>query len=98
MHDDETDPETAGAPLRMLGVKGRPGRFSVVNLDPPSIDQATEILRGIATKYEDHHRVRIAEGAIVSAVVLAKRYLSDRALPDTAVDLLDETSAMRTRW
>ncbi|MEP7120343.1 MAG: AAA family ATPase [Byssovorax sp.] len=70
-------------------------RFSVVNLDPPSIDQATEILRGIATKYEDHHRVRIAEGAIVSAVVLAKRYLSDRALPDTAVDLLDETSARK---
>ena len=70
-------------------------RFSVVNLDPPSIDQATEILRGIATKYEDHHRVRIAEGAIVSAVTLAKRYLSDRALPDTAVDLLDETSARK---
>ena len=70
-------------------------RFSVVNLDPPSIDQATEILRGIATKYEDHHRVRISEGAIVSAVVLAKRYLSDRALPDTAVDLLDETSARK---
>ena len=70
-------------------------RFSVVNLDPPSIDQATEILRGIATKYEEHHRVRIAEGAIVSAVVLAKRYLSDRALPDTAVDLLDETSARK---
>ena len=70
-------------------------RFSMVTLDPPSIDQATEILRGIATKYEDHHRVRIAEGAIVSAVTLAKRYLSDRALPDTAVDLLDETSARK---
>jgi ATP-dependent Clp protease ATP-binding subunit ClpB len=70
-------------------------RFSMVNLDAPSIDQATEILRGIATKYEDHHRVRIAEGAIVSAVTLAKRYLSDRALPDTAVDLLDETSARK---
>lgn len=70
-------------------------RFSMVNLDPPSIDQATEILRGIATKYEDHHRVRIAEGAIASAVTLAKRYLSDRALPDTAVDLLDETSARK---
>jgi ATP-dependent Clp protease ATP-binding subunit ClpB len=70
-------------------------RFSVINLDPPTIDQATEILRGIATRYENHHRVRIGEGAIVSAVALAKRYVSDRALPDTAVDLLDETSARK---
>ncbi len=70
-------------------------RLSTISLDPPSIDQATEILRGIAKKYEDHHRVRIGEGAIVSAVTLAKRYLSDRALPDTAVDLLDETSARK---
>jgi ATP-dependent Clp protease ATP-binding subunit ClpB len=70
-------------------------RFSLVNIEPPSIDQATEILRGLATKYEAHHRVRIAESAIVSAVSLAKRYLSDRALPDTAVDLLDETSARK---
>jgi ATP-dependent Clp protease ATP-binding subunit ClpB len=70
-------------------------RFSVVHLEAPSIEQATEILRGIATRYEDHHRVRIGESAIVSAVTLAKRYLSDRALPDTAVDLLDETSARK---
>jgi ATP-dependent Clp protease ATP-binding subunit ClpB len=70
-------------------------RFSTVGLDPPTIEQATEILRGIATRYESHHRVRIGEGAIVSAVTLAKRYLSDRALPDTAVDLLDETSARK---
>ncbi|MFO0758049.1 MAG: AAA family ATPase [Byssovorax sp.] len=70
-------------------------RFSVVNLDPPTIEQATEILRGIATKYESHHQVRIGESAVVSAVTLAKRYLSDRALPDTAVDLLDETSARK---
>jgi len=70
-------------------------RFSVVNVEAPSIEQATEILRGIATKYEIHHRVRIGESAIASAVTLAKRYLSDRALPDTAVDLLDETSARK---
>ena len=70
-------------------------RFSMINLEPPSIEQATEILRGIATRYESHHRVRIGESAIVSAVMLAKRYLSDRALPDTAVDLLDETSARK---
>ena len=70
-------------------------RFSMITLEAPSIEQATEILRGIATKYESHHRVRIAEGAIVASVTLAKRYLSDRALPDTAVDLLDETSARK---
>jgi ATP-dependent Clp protease ATP-binding subunit ClpB len=70
-------------------------RFSVINLEPPSIEQATEILRGIATKYENHHRVRIGESAIVASVTLAKRYVSDRALPDTAVDLLDETSARK---
>jgi ATP-dependent Clp protease ATP-binding subunit ClpB len=70
-------------------------KFSVINLEPPTIEQATEILRGIATRYEAHHRVRIGEGAIVAAVTLAKRYCSDRALPDTAVDLLDETSARK---
>ncbi|MRG94484.1 ATP-dependent Clp protease ATP-binding subunit [Polyangium spumosum] len=70
-------------------------RFAVVNMDAPSIEQATEIVRGVATKYEAHHRVRIGESAIVAAVSLAKRYLSDRALPDTAVDLLDETSARK---
>ncbi len=69
--------------------------FSIVNIDPPSIEQATEIVRGLATKYETHHRVRIGESAIVATVTLAKRYLSDRALPDTAVDLLDETSARK---
>jgi ATP-dependent Clp protease ATP-binding subunit ClpB len=70
-------------------------RFSTITLEAPSIDQATEILRGIAGKYEAHHHVRIGESAIASAVVLAKRYISDRALPDTAVDLLDETSARK---
>jgi ATP-dependent Clp protease ATP-binding subunit ClpB len=70
-------------------------RLSTIQVDPPSIEQATEILRGVASKYESHHRVRIGESAIEAAVTLAKRYLSDRALPDTAVDLLDETSARK---
>ncbi len=70
-------------------------RFSTITLDAPSIEQAVEVLRGIATKYEKHHNVRIGEGAIVAAVNLAKRYVSDRALPDTAVDLLDETGARK---
>ena len=70
-------------------------RFTPITLEAPTIDQAVEVLRGIATKYEKHHQVRIGEGAIVTAVNLAKRYVSDRALPDTAVDLLDETSARK---
>jgi ATP-dependent Clp protease ATP-binding subunit ClpB len=70
-------------------------RFSTIQLDPPSLDQAMEIVRGIAERYEAHHKVRISEGAVVAAVQLAKRYLSDRALPDTAVDLMDETSARK---
>jgi ATP-dependent Clp protease ATP-binding subunit ClpB len=70
-------------------------RLSAITLEAPTIEQATEILRGVAGRYETHHRVRISESAIVAAVTLAKRYLSDRALPDTAVDLLDETSARK---
>jgi ATP-dependent Clp protease ATP-binding subunit ClpB len=70
-------------------------RFSVLTIDAPSVDQAIEILRGIASKYEVHHQVQIGEGAIVAAVRLAKRYLQDRALPDAAIDLLDETAARK---
>ncbi len=70
-------------------------RFSVLTLEPPTVDQATEILRGVASKYEAHHKVPIGEGAIVAAVRLAKRYLQDRALPDAAIDLLDETAARK---
>ena len=70
-------------------------RFSVLTIDQPTLDQAIEILRGIASKYEAHHQVQIGEGAIVAAVRLAKRYVQDRALPDTAIDLLDETAARK---
>src|ERR1700722_1387186 len=70
-------------------------RFSVLTIEPPTVDQAIEILRGIASKYEAHHDVRIGEGAIVTAVRLAKRYLQDRAMPDAAIDLLDETAARK---
>jgi ATP-dependent Clp protease ATP-binding subunit ClpB len=70
-------------------------RFSVLAIDPPTLDQAIEILRGIASKYEAHHQVQIGEGAIVAAVRLAKRYVQDRALPDAAIDLLDETAARK---
>jgi ATP-dependent Clp protease ATP-binding subunit ClpB len=70
-------------------------RFTVLDINPPTPDQAIEILRGIATRYEEHHEVQIGDPAIVSAVRLAKRYLQDRALPDTAIDLLDEAAARK---
>ncbi|MGD0678863.1 MAG: AAA family ATPase [Polyangiaceae bacterium] len=70
-------------------------RFSVLTIEAPSLEPAIEILRGIASKYEGHHKVQIGESAIVAAVRLAKRYLQDRALPDAAIDLLDETAARK---
>ncbi len=70
-------------------------RFSVLQIDAPTPDQAIEILRGIATRYESHHNVQIGDPAIVAAVRLAKRYVQDRALPDTAIDLLDEAAARK---
>src|SRR5207237_4081376 len=62
-------------------------RFTVISIEPPTPDQAIEVLRGIATRYETHHKVDIGDPAIVAAVRLAKRYVQDRALPDTAIDL-----------
>jgi ATP-dependent Clp protease ATP-binding subunit ClpB len=70
-------------------------RFSVLSIEAPLLEPAIEILRGIASKYEAHHKVQIGEGAIEAAVRLAKRYLQDRALPDAAIDLLDETAARK---
>lgn len=67
--------------------------FSVLNIEEPSIPEAIEILRGVAGRYEAHHQVAIANAAIVTATELAKRYLQDRFLPDSAVDLLDEAAA-----
>ena len=70
-------------------------RFSVLTIEPPTVDQAIEVLRGIATRYEIHHKVQIGDPAIVAAVHLAKRYVQDRALPDNAIDLLDEAAARK---
>ncbi|MCC6645280.1 MAG: AAA family ATPase [Polyangiaceae bacterium] len=68
-------------------------RFSEVQIDPPSLELATEILRGVAPRFERHHGVAVGEDAVRAAVRLSARYLGDRALPDSAVDLLDETAA-----
>ncbi len=70
-------------------------RFTVLQIEQPTPAQTIEILRGIATKYEEHHSVNIGDPAIVASVQLAKRYIQDRALPDSAVDLLDEASARK---
>jgi ATP-dependent Clp protease ATP-binding subunit ClpC len=65
-------------------------RFQTLLVDPPSKDEATEILAGLRDGFEAHHRVRITDEALRAAVELASRYISDRYLPDKAIDVLDE--------
>jgi ATP-dependent Clp protease ATP-binding subunit ClpB len=68
-------------------------RFQRVMIDEPSVEDAISILRGIKDKYEAHHHVRIKDEAIIAAVELSSRYISDRFLPDKAIDLIDESAA-----
>ena len=68
-------------------------RFHPVTVEEPSIEETENILRGIAHKYEEHHRVTITPEAITAAVALSARYINDRNLPDKAIDLIDEASA-----
>ena len=68
-------------------------RFQKVMVNEPDRESAISILRGIKDKYESHHKVRIQDSAIISAVELSQRYISDRFLPDKAIDLMDEASA-----
>ncbi|GEO06547.1 chaperone protein ClpB [Adhaeribacter aerolatus] len=68
-------------------------RFQAVMVDEPSIPDAISILRGIKDKYEVHHGVRIKDDAIIASVELSSRYISDRFLPDKAIDLMDEAAA-----
>jgi ATP-dependent Clp protease ATP-binding subunit ClpC len=68
-------------------------RLQPVLIGEPSVDQAIEILHGLKDRYEAHHRVKITEEAIVAAVELSERYVTDRFLPDKAVDLIDQASA-----
>jgi len=70
-------------------------RFSILSIEAPVPEEAIEMLRGLATKFEQHHKVQIGDPAVVAAVRLAKRYLQDRSLPDTAIDLLDEAAARK---
>ncbi|HJV23724.1 MAG TPA: AAA family ATPase, partial [Holophagaceae bacterium] len=69
-------------------------RFQPVLVDEPSVEDAISILRGLKERYELHHGVRIKDAALVEAVQLSHRYISDRFLPDKAVDLMDEAASM----
>ena len=68
-------------------------RFQAVTVDEPSVEDSISILRGIKDKYELHHGVRIKDDAVISAVELSHRYISDRFLPDKAIDLMDEAAS-----
>ena len=68
-------------------------RFQIVMVDEPDEESAIAILRGLKERYENHHKVRIKDDAIIAAVQLSQRYISDRFLPDKAIDLVDEAAA-----
>src|SRR2546428_12878194 len=67
--------------------------FQPVYVDPPTLAETIDILNGVKSLYEKHHRVTITDSAVHSAAVLSDRYVSDRALPNKAIDLIDEASA-----
>jgi ATP-dependent Clp protease ATP-binding subunit ClpB len=69
-------------------------RFQKVLVTEPTVEDTISILRGLKEKYEIHHGIRISDGAVIAAATLSNRYISDRFLPDKAIDLMDEASAM----
>ncbi|MCQ2974886.1 MAG: ATP-dependent chaperone ClpB [Bacteroidales bacterium] len=68
-------------------------RFQPVMVNEPNVEDAVSILRGLKERYENHHKIRIKDEAIIAAVELSNRYISDRYLPDKAIDLIDESAA-----
>jgi ATP-dependent Clp protease ATP-binding subunit ClpC len=68
-------------------------RFQTVAVDPPSEDETVQIIQGVRTHYEEHHRIVIPDEVIVAAVKLSERYITDRFLPDKAIDVIDEAGA-----
>ncbi len=68
-------------------------RFQAVMVEPPTVEQTVEILKGLRKKYEDHHRIEIPDTTLVAAAELADRYITDRFLPDKAIDVVDEAGA-----
>ena len=70
-------------------------RFQPIMVNEPSVDESLEILRGIKKNFEDHHNLIIEDKALIASVYLSKRYINDRFLPDKAIDLMDEASALK---
>ncbi|NLO92343.1 MAG: ATP-dependent Clp protease ATP-binding subunit [Elusimicrobia bacterium] len=68
-------------------------RFQPIVVDPPSVEEAIEILQGLKARYEDHHRVNFSDEALIAAAVISDKYITERALPDKAIDLLDEAGS-----
>ena len=68
-------------------------RFQPILVEEPTIEETVEILKGVRPRYESHHKLRITDEAVRSAAVLSERYITDRFLPDKAIDLIDESSA-----
>src|SRR5205085_965035 len=68
-------------------------RFQTVIVDPPSVDETIEILKGLRKKYEDHHRIVVPDESLEAAAKLSERYITDRFLPDKAIDVIDEAGA-----
>ncbi|MHC4354391.1 MAG: ATP-dependent Clp protease ATP-binding subunit, partial [Planctomycetota bacterium] len=68
-------------------------RFQPITIDPPNVEQTIAILRGLKDRYDAHHGVRITDSALVAAATLSNRYISDRWLPDKAIDLIDESAS-----
>ncbi len=68
-------------------------RFQTVIVEPPSVDETVEILKGLRKKYEEHHKVTIPDSTLESAAKLSERYITDRFLPDKAIDVIDEAGA-----
>ena len=68
-------------------------RMSVVMIEEPSVENSIKMIQGLRSRYEDHHEVTVTDEAIASAVIMSNRYISDRFLPDKAIDLIDETAS-----
>ena len=73
-------------------------RFQPVFVSEPTVEDTVSILRGLKEKYEVHHGVRISDSAIIAAATLSNRYITDRFLPDKAIDLVDEAAALDCGW
>ncbi|UJP04844.1 MAG: ATP-dependent Clp protease ATP-binding subunit ClpA [Nitrosomonas sp.] len=70
-------------------------RFQQIEVNEPSVDETVAILRGLKSRYEQHHKVKYTNSALISAAELSERYINDRHLPDKAIDVLDEAGAMQ---